>query len=61
MNPTETLSEIETWVVDVCRDLGLPIKTASDDFFESGGSVAHRAEADHPGRGALRRGRARSR
>jgi hypothetical protein len=31
-------TEIEHWVIGVCRELGLPVERADDDFFAAGGS-----------------------
>jgi acyl carrier protein len=33
--------EIGTWLVGVCRDLGLPVDGTGDDFFEAGGNSLH--------------------
>jgi acyl carrier protein len=31
-------TEIETWVLDSCRELGLLVEGAEDDFFTTGGN-----------------------
>lgn len=33
-----TNAEIESWVVDACRELGLPVENGDDDFFAAGGN-----------------------
>ncbi|MGW7458895.1 phosphopantetheine-binding protein [Streptomyces sp. NPDC054797] len=33
-----TQEELEQWVVTTCRDLGLTVEKADDDFFEAGGN-----------------------
>ncbi|MCT9089948.1 phosphopantetheine-binding protein [Streptomyces sp. ASQP_92] len=35
---TSTQEELEQWVLTTCRDLGLEVETADDDFFEAGGT-----------------------
>ncbi|MFE9775794.1 phosphopantetheine-binding protein [Streptomyces sp. NPDC005931] len=35
---TPTRADLEQWVVTACRDLGLAVETAADDFFEAGGN-----------------------
>ncbi|MEU3501617.1 phosphopantetheine-binding protein [Streptomyces hundungensis] len=35
---TSTQEELEQWVLTTCRDLGLTVETAADDFFEAGGT-----------------------
>lgn len=31
-------NQVEQWVCDACRDLGLPVESVSDDFFLAGGT-----------------------
>jgi acyl carrier protein len=35
---TNRQATIEQWVINVCTELGLPIETSDDDFFEAGGT-----------------------
>ncbi|MEV6603531.1 acyl carrier protein [Kutzneria sp. NPDC051319] len=48
----QSAGEIERWVLDACRDLGLPIESGTDDFFAMGGTsltavrLVARAEAE---------------
>jgi acyl carrier protein len=35
---TPSQEELEQWVLTTCRDLGLPVESADDDFFEAGGN-----------------------
>lgn len=36
-NP-KSLESLQTWVIDECKQLGLRISAAEDDFFEAGGT-----------------------
>ena len=38
MSDTVTQTELELWVIEACRTLGLRVTSADDDFFEAGGS-----------------------
>ena len=44
-------------MVEIGKDLGLPVTDADSDFFEGGGYFADRDEADRQGGGDIRRGR----
>ncbi|MFE9762971.1 phosphopantetheine-binding protein [Streptomyces sp. NPDC005808] len=35
---TPTQQDLEQWVLTTCRDLGLAVENADDDFFEAGGN-----------------------
>jgi acyl carrier protein len=38
MSASDNHDEIENWVVEVCKDLGLPVTDTDSDFFEAGGT-----------------------
>lgn len=38
MSDTQDVAKIESWVLDTCRDLGLPVGGGEDDFFDAGGT-----------------------
>jgi acyl carrier protein len=33
-----TNAEVESWVMDACRELGLPVASGDDNFFTAGGN-----------------------
>lgn len=38
MSASDHHDTIENWVVEICKDLGLPVTDADSDFFEAGGT-----------------------
>ncbi|MDT0482757.1 MULTISPECIES: acyl carrier protein [Streptomyces] len=38
MRASDNQDEIEDWVVEICKGLGLPVTDADSDFFEAGGT-----------------------
>lgn len=36
MNEMQSTERIESWLVDVCRQLGLPVSSGADDLFDAG-------------------------
>lgn len=38
MNDKTDKESIEAWLLDVCRELGVPVEQLDDDFFDSGGN-----------------------
>jgi len=35
---SENEQRLREWVLEVCQDLGLPLRTDEDDFFDAGGT-----------------------
>ena len=38
MSHEDGAAAVERWLVDTCRELGVPVEGAENDFFEAGGS-----------------------
>lgn len=38
MSASDNDDKIDAWVVETCKDLGLPVADADSDFFEVGGT-----------------------
>lgn len=36
MSSVPETEDLRSWVIDVCRELGVPVETAEDDFFATG-------------------------